>query len=319
MYLEKWDESRLDELVDLWNKELGEKFPMRKELFRQNSFQDPNISYSASSIAVDSKGNIIGFLSAKHWQDKSSPVQLDRETGWIQAILVASSYRNRGIGSQMLQKAEEKLQEKGIKRLFFGRDPWHYFPGIPADYSETERWACSKGYTFLGEDIDLKGDFNKEEPILLPSADGTTVEILQEEEQDELLAFLQRCFPGRWKYEAEQYFKKGGSGREYVVLKKKGHIIGFCRINDPDSPFIAQNVYWAPLFEKSMGGIGPLGIDSEERKKGYGRLIVEAGEAVLRQRGMEHIVIDWTGLSSFYEKLGYTPWKTYRKYEKILN
>ena len=37
-----------------------------------------------------------------------------------------------------------------------------------------------------------------------------------------------------------------------------------------NSPFIAQNVYWSPLFEEEVGGIGPLGIDAEEQKQGYG-------------------------------------------------
>ncbi len=89
-------------------------------------------------------------------------------------------------------------------------------------------------------------------------------------------------------------------------------------MNDRHSPFIAQNVYWAPLFDGDLGGVGPLGIDSAERNKGYGLKIVEAGIATLRNRGSNHIVIDWTRLIEFYGKLGFNVWKVYQKYTKTL-
>ena len=45
-----WKRDRLEELVELWNKELAVDFPMRKELFIQNSFNDVNVSYEGSYI-----------------------------------------------------------------------------------------------------------------------------------------------------------------------------------------------------------------------------------------------------------------------------
>ena len=39
-----WNPERMEELLALWDKELAEDFPMREELFRQNSFDDVNIS-----------------------------------------------------------------------------------------------------------------------------------------------------------------------------------------------------------------------------------------------------------------------------------
>jgi len=41
------------------------------------------------------------------------------------------------------------------------------------------------------------------------------------------LQFFQPCFPDRWLYEALNYFEKGGTGREFVVLKKDGKLKGF--------------------------------------------------------------------------------------------
>jgi len=101
-------------------------------------------------------------------------------------------------------------------------------------------------------------------------------------------------------------------------LKKDDEIVGFCRINDQDSPFIAQNTYWAPLYNNELAGLGPLGIDAKERGNGYGLAIVEAAIAFLRKRGHRRIVIDWTDLVDFYAKLGYQKWKTYHSYKKYL-
>ncbi|WBX82247.1 GNAT family N-acetyltransferase [Virgibacillus salarius] len=115
-----------------------------------------------------------------------------------------------------------------------------------------------------------------------------------------------------------QYFKHGGTGREFVVLKKNQHIIGFCRINDASSPIIAQNVYWSPLFNEALGGIGPLGVDEQERGNGYGKMVVQAGIHYLRERGINRIVIDWTGLVNFYKQLDYGVWKSYWYYVKDL-
>lgn len=316
MQLEKWDKKWLDEAVALWNEEIGKQFPMRRELFRQNSFQDPNISFEASSVAVDGNGKLVGFLTAKHWQEKESPVQLNPSIGWIQAVIVKKTSQRQGIATRMLEKAEKVLEKEQVEHLLMGRDPWHYFPGIPEEFEPAAEWAKRNGYVLTGSDIDLSQPFSPDNSPEMPEIEEGIYEVLRSNEKNQFMAFLKNNFPGRWEYEADQYFKKGGTGREYVVLKKAGQIVGFCRINDPDSPYIAQNVYWSPLFDGKTGGIGPLGIDSAERKKGYGRQIVEAGEAVLRQRGMENIVIDWTGLAEFYGKMGYRPWKVYQKYEK---
>lgn len=319
MHLEEWNDSRINELVALWNKELGEEFPMRESLFRQNSFDDPNIDRAASSIAINEKNEIVGFLTAKRWQEKESDVQLNPKIGWIQSVLVKKEERNKGIGSDMLKKAEHVLSQHGVTQVLFGRDPWHYFPGIPHGYIQAEKWAQKHSYVSDNTDIDLIADFDSTNNTAMPVLNKEAqFSILKKNEKEEFMSFLHRCFPGRWEYEAVHYFKKGGNGREYVILRVENDIVGFCRINDPQSPFIAQNVYWSPLVSGEMGGIGPLGLDEAQRKKGYGLKIVQAGQAVLKQRGMEHIVIDWTGLSAFYEKLGYRPWKKYTKYEKNL-
>jgi GNAT superfamily N-acetyltransferase len=311
-----WNMNKLPKLVQLWNNELGTSFPMREELFAQNSFDDNNVCYESSQMVVDEiHEQVIGFVIVKRWQE-GLDVNIGNHTGWIQAILVDHRFRNQGIGSKLLKHAEATLIENGVNKILLGKDPWHYFPGIPKEFPDTAEWFERKGYQFAGKEFDLVATYLGQEATKLPQMDGVTFELLNQRDQTSFLKFLNRCFPGRWEYEAIHYFQKGGTGREFVVLKKAGRIIGFCRINDDESPMVAQNVYWAPLFSESLGGVGPLGIVNQERGHGYGLAIVEAGIAFLRQRGIRHIVIDWTGLVDFYKKLGYTIWKSYHTYEK---
>ncbi len=314
--LVSWNIDRLDELVDLWNRELSEDFPMRKTLFEQNSFQDRNVCFEASRIAVDSDNHVVGFIVAKRWQE-THEVDMNAETGWIQVLLVDHAYRRHGIGSRLFEHAETVLKAAGIKEMIFGADPWHYFPGVPSQYNHSADWVEQKGFKHIVTAHDFLCEYTGSEAMTIPDMEGVVFRLLDESEKDEFLDFMHRCFPGRWEYEAMMYFEKGGTGREFVILKKNGRMIGFCRINDADSPFIAQNVYWAPLFEDSLGGLGPLGIDEKERKQGYGLAIVQAGIAHLRQRGIKKIVIDWTVLVDFYKKLGYDNWKSYDVYKKI--
>lgn len=319
MVLAKWNEIYLDEIVELWNKELATDFPMRKEHFAQNSFQDDNICWESSLVSLDHEEKVNGFIVAKRWQE-TLDVNMPKSTGWIQAMLVDSQHRNQGIGTDMLEHVETTLKSKGIEQILLGRDPGHYFPGISKDYSGTKVWFESRGYEATSNiDHDMLRSYDPNDPISMPEFPDITFKVFDEhEDQESLLAFLHRCFPGRWEYEAMKYFAKGGTGREFVIAKKNNEVVGFCRINDPESPLIAGNVSWAPLFDDALGGVGPLGIDSAERGQGYGLAIVEAGIAALRNREINNIVIDWTGLVDFYKKLGYDIWKSYHSHKKTL-
>jgi GNAT superfamily N-acetyltransferase len=310
-----WNDEWLAPLCRLWNQEIGDRFPMREELFRQNSFDDANVLPSGSWIAVDEKQNrVAGFIVAKCWQEQRELV-LGKGVGWIQALIVDRQYRQRGIGSALLEKAEAALRQRGVEKILLGSDPWHYFPGIPEEYQDVQGWFERKGYTAGKPEYDLISA-EQGEKLPLPQIADVLFRTITLEDKEALLSFFHRCFPGRWEYEAIRYFEKGGIGREFVVIEKAGTIIGFCRINDAGSPFIAQNVYWAPLFAGELGGIGPLGIDADQRKYGYGLAVVQAGAYFLQQRGINRIVIDWTDLLHFYAKLGFAVWKSYRRYYK---
>ncbi|USG66915.1 GNAT family N-acetyltransferase [Brevibacillus ruminantium] len=329
MEFHRWESKWLQPVCQLWNTQLGDRFPMREELLQQNSLDDPHLVPEGSWVAVEaSSQRPVGIVIAKRWREEDS-VTWGKGMGWIQTLLVDRGYRRKGVGTALLERAEKALTSWKVDKIALGSDWWHYFPGVPEEEQELMAWLERRGYLRGRPQYDLLGrkaveaDSDGAGPGLLPllerpNRDEVRFRMGEPQDREPLLSFFRRCFPGRWEYEALCYFEKGGTGREFVLAEKNGKIMGFCRINDSRSPLIAQNVYWAPLFAEELGGIGPLGIDPAERGQGYGRAVVEAGIYFLQQRGIRTICIDWTDLVGFYEKLGFQVWKRYQTYAKTV-
>lgn len=305
----------VSDIVELWNVEIGDRFPMSAALWNQNTTNEPNV-LEEGSLAVMEDGKLRGIIVTKRYVEKLDS-QMPTTVGWIQCMLVGKSVRNMGIGSQLLRLAEQTFLEEGVKEIRLGRDPWHYFPGIPLEDEATIDWFGKRGYEKGGIETDLIKDARNGKLYKLANS-SEHYRLLTQDDIPSLLRFLERVFPGRWHYEAIHYELIGGSGREFIGFFVEDELKGFCRINDPQSPVIAQNVYWSALRQGEMGGIGPLGIDREIRGNHFGIDLVKAAANELIGRGMTDIVIDWTQLVGFYEKLGFTPWKQYQQMAKTV-
>ncbi|GMX60123.1 GNAT family N-acetyltransferase [Paenibacillus elgii] len=314
-------EDRIAAMAELWNQEWSESFPIREQLMRQNVFGDRNLLKSGSWMAIDRVTNrLLGFVTSKVWQDRKSGMTFDADTGWIQALVVDREARGCGIGGELLVRAESALRKENVMQIAIG-DDFHkrFFPGIPADNPETKQWLERKGYSGSELSYDLLNEYKENEQIDRSETDGAVFRLARPDDRDDLVDFMKRCFPGRWEYQIRQYWELGGTGREFLILVDGNNaIIGFCRLNDDQSPVLAQNIYWASLFTERLGGIGPLGIDERFRGRRYGFSIVQEAIAVLRERGVRKIVIDTTPYLDFYGKLGFRPWKSYWRMQRVL-
>ncbi|WP_060204440.1 GNAT family N-acetyltransferase [Sporosarcina koreensis] len=301
------------DIVELWNKEIGERFPMNVALWNQNTTMEPNV-LNEGSLAVVEEGSLRGFIVAKRYVE-TLDAQMPTTVGWIQCMLVETSTRNEGVGSELLGLAEQALFEAGVGEIRLGRDPWHYFPGVPLENEATISWFEKRGYVKGSIETDLIKDVSEGELYKLTNS-SEHYRLLTKDDFPSLLQFLERVFPGRWHYEALHYQMIGGTGREFIGFFIDDDLQGFCRVNDPQSPVIAQNVYWSALRQGEMGGIGPLGIDRAIRRHHFGIDLVKAAANELISRGVSDIVIDWTQLIAFYEILGFAPWKQYQSMTK---
>lgn len=313
MILQRLKNVPTSQIVALWNDELGTDFPMTPELWTQNVWQDACTDEDAS-LGVMEDTKLVAFVVVKKIQ-QTSAANMDSTIGWINSLLVKSANRGQGIGSTLLELAERALSNKEEIRL--GRDPWHFFPGIPAEDPQAQSWFQKRGYEAQSTETDLLKTHANNKLEKLPDDNSlVTFRLLKPQELPQLDMFLASEFPGRWHYELLEYLRYEGTGREFLGLFIDEQLKGFCRINDRKSPIIAQNTYWSGLFSSSLGGIGPLGIARDIRKQGLGLELVQSAVTELEARGIHTMVIDWTQLVAFYEKLGFTPWKHYVTYSK---
>src|SRR5690625_4693810 len=196
-----WREAWLTELVRLWDQEIGADFPMRTELFKQNSLQDENVCHTSSGIAVTDDHQVVGFIVAKRWQENLD-IDMGHTTGWIQVLIVAKNRQQQGIGADLLNHAERGLQAGGVQQILLGRDPYHYFPGLPSQYEQAANWFEQQGYVRPGVERDLTRTDDVNDKRERPQIVGVEQLLIAGEQKDESFAWRQRCLPGRWEDDA---------------------------------------------------------------------------------------------------------------------
>jgi predicted N-acetyltransferase YhbS len=106
---------------------------------------------------------------------------------------------------------------------------------------------------------------------------------------------------------------------DLLVMKdgrEGGRIIAFSRIYSGDSTILGPSVFWRNLLGEHWGGLGPMGVDPARRGLGLGLRLLYESLVILKKRGVNFMVIDWTDLPGFYARMGFTVWKTYSMFGK---
>ena len=303
-------------LRNLWNDEFGFIFPITEELFNRNTYLTNGFLEDYSYIVFDNE-KPIAFIINKYWPTYAED-NLYENIGWISLIYVSKPYRKQGIGTELINKSIDAFKKLNIKKIYLGKDYNNFFPGLPKDLKENLDWFKHRGFEILYEtndlinykinnDLDLKDspfEFKLCSKNLLPN----------------LVEFMKNNFPGRWLKELNDYIKYDGDGNEFVVCTDSTNkIYGFCRIGKFNTSInkIGFSLTWRNRFER-LGGIGPLGVDSNFRNQHIAYNMIVYALKLLNQEECTDIIIDWTNLLSFYRRFGFEIWKTYIYIEKNL-
>lgn len=308
-YLQKYQECQ--SIINLWNDEFQIVYPISNELFRRNI---SNIYQEASFIVVFEE-KVIGFIFSKIWEDEYQ-IESYKDVGWISLFYVQKKFRNQGIGSKLLDLVEQKMLELGKKVLFLGKDYNNYFPGLPVDLKNGLGFFLKRGFERPYDTYDL---MNRNKNFIPLRENKYQFRFGTMKDKDKILSFIHSNWPGRWHKEAIDYFINGGNGKEYLLCLDNEKVIGFAKVNFPDTDIlqISNNLTWRHRFD-ALGGIGPLGIDKDYRKQNLGFNIVAYAVNKLNEENASNIIIDWTGLLDFYRLLGFEVWKTYYYLNKKL-
>lgn len=301
-----------EKLYEMWNREYDLVFPISKKLFCRNA---RNLYNKASFIALD-QDEPVGFILSKIWDDEYKINGYD-DCGWINLIYVLPQYRKKGIGTALLEKAENEFELLNKKTIFIGKDYYNYFPGLPCDMKNSLGWFIKRGYENPYNTYDLICNRKMDlEPLINTDFVFRSANVF---DKLNLIEFMNNNWPGRWTKEVVDYFESGGTGREYLLCLDNDKICAFAKVGYPNTSdnLISYSMVWRNRFS-ALGGIGPLGVDKEYRKRHLGRDIVIYGKNVLIENKVSDIIIDWTGLLDFYRPYGFEVWKSYHYLTKLI-
>ncbi|WP_155120449.1 GNAT family N-acetyltransferase [Haloprofundus marisrubri] len=304
--------------IDCWN-QTHPSFAIDDRLVSQNVFA-PYDNLDVTAWGAFENDSLLASAICKRL---SAPVPsyLDTNAGWISLFVVDEHTENRDeIARSLLAKAEEDLTQQGVTHLRVGGDPQQFLAGLPSRDIEFElyrRVIEEAGYTSETVVTDLHreiADFDAESFRISVDASLSVKRVRRD--PTELLSFLSEEFPGRWQYEAENICRVPGGSTDYWLLEYQDKTVGFARTNTVGSAYRGGNVNWASAFEGSVCGLGPLGIHSDYRGRGWGLWMLATILSRFQNMGYTHALIDWTELVEYYGKLGFEPWLDYTVFTK---
>jgi predicted N-acetyltransferase YhbS len=256
-------------------------------------------------------GRPVGFVLTSVLEDdpKASPPGM----GWIDAIAVAPEIQRQGIGEELLRWAEGWLAEHGCAYWMVGSSVRTFAPGVPStsgsqDFFLRRGYASPPGYS-RAWDV-ARSLTGYETPPTARRELAYEVRPAASGDEDALLGFLMREFPGRWRYEFEEFLRGGERLSDYMILRTDQGVDGFCLLTFEDSVRPLDRFFpWA--LRRPWGQLGSIGVSERRRGLGLGAVLLDAGLRRLRDAGVDGCVIDWTGLLDFYGKFGFTPYREY--------
>lgn len=326
MIIKIFNELYIEKCLDIWNEDIGFIYPLSYSMFKEKSI-DCRYYCNEGSFVIIENLEVIGFIISKVF-DNNPIIPKYQNCGWISLIYVKRNYRKKGYGKILLEKAEAVFKNKGVKTISVGSDIHNFFPGVPSDFDNTsDAFFKACGYEIgyythdlikklTANDLVLYSSFNDNEYI---DDDGTLKKVVldyaKSSDKEDVLSFLKETFFGRWYDEAVEYFNNGEIIKEYLLAKVDNKIVGFLRVNNGLIKECSYNINWKGRFNKLVG-IGPLGVDVNYRHHGIAKMLLYYAISDSYRNGYSDAMIDWTGLVTYYQKLGFEVWKCYRYIKK---
>lgn len=313
-------------VVDVWNRACGPDLAISTDLVRYNT-QPATGGVQAGWLATEGQ-EVIGFVLTSALP--ADPATSSPEVGWLDAVAVVPERQRQGIGTALLDQAERWLAAQGCTQVRLGGSLRPFAPGLPVEL-DSEPFFLSRGYHARADEDsvwDLAADLAtldlERDKVSRSLSKGMRLAPGRAGDAEALLAFLSREFPGRWRFEFEEFLRAGGRMSEYLLLwrtepNSRPGVAGFCRTRrrwryavEPLDRFFPHRL------PQPWGQLGPIGVGTELRGQGLGAALVRYGLARLAACGVRGCVIDWTTLVDFYARFGFLPLRAYRVLVKDL-
>jgi GNAT superfamily N-acetyltransferase len=304
--LQSFRRANFPELANLWSNYFPPRYHVDSELLKLNTVDCPVFDWGASLIHAPD-GPAQGFVVVK----KAAAGKLYPGNRSDDAFLCAIAYKEPQTAVDLLAEVKAILRNRGVRTLHFGQDAWHFFPGVPTDFSALRNLLEVEGFVSGPEAHDMERDLDGYENKH-PLPNGYFARPLSLEDLPTIKEFMIEEFPGRWPYDIEEKIKREGYPHCVMGLFHEAKLVGFARIQKWDDKVAMAGGVWKKDLGDNWGSLGPIGIAAGYRGKGLGHALLGAGLHHLKVEGVRRCLIDWTVMEKFYGAHGFKIARTYR-------
>jgi predicted N-acetyltransferase YhbS len=292
-------------LTELWNEFYPSRYAIDSDLLLLNTVQSPVFDWGASSIwTMDDQ--ICGFVGVKK-SASSLYAGPDQDVAHICAI----AFRDAHVGVDMLSDVKIALRNRGVSQLVFGQDSRHFFPGCPTDSGALQSFLMVEGFAEGGLANDLERDLaTYVNPY--PGVPGATMRYVEQDDHAALTEFMEREFPKRWSYDIAHKVRMELPTKTVFGLFFGEKLEGFALLQQGTAKVPIGGAVWRSSLGTNWGSLGPIGVAEHLRGQGAGGALLGAALQQLKEEGVRHCIIDWTGLVAFYRKFGFEVTRQYR-------
>lgn len=299
-------------VVDLWNRTLHAD-PLTVKKFRKQALFDENFDPSLCYVAQGEE-QPVGFCLGMRRKFPYMERGLEPDRGWIVVMFVDKEYQRKGIGTALVNRAEEDMKRTGAKNITLSAySPSYFFPGVDEEnYPAAAAFFKGLGYVPGKKDYsmckDLHGyQMSQESVKKMEAAEEKGYRFINftYDYALELLEFNKNQFGGGWKRNA-LIAMQNGTAEDLIllVLSPKGSICGFCM----------------RMIDGNPMRFGPIGIDKAMRNEGLGSILLDFAQLEMAKRGVYHMYFVSTDEPGrrYYERHGIHVFRSFTSYKKDL-